>query len=177
MGVYPIDKFEFIGQKEFEDFILTCYEASRFTGEDEITGIMNASTSILIGSAKPNESITEERLRKFVEDVLRLRYQENIKMRLKVIAWVFPQSLQKYAKILENYFFKKNLPVEIELVPINSQLFRKRILEHYQDASKNEFLLKFISQASIMDIAYKKISGLKYGFEAVGARSNNIGNF
>jgi len=174
MGVYPIEKFEFMQQKEFEDFILTCYAARRFTGEGRISGIMNASTSLLIGSVKPNESISEKQLRKYVEDVLMLRYQKNIKMKLKVISWVFPKSLQKYARILENYFAKKNLSVAIELIPINSQLFRKRILEHYPDASKNEFLLKFISQASIMDIAYKKIDGLKYGFAAVGARSNNI---
>ncbi len=177
MGVYPIEKFGFIGQKEFEDFILTCYESRRFTGEGEITGVMNASTSILIGSVKPDESIPEERLKKFVEDILKLRYQENIRLRLKIIAWVFPPSLQKYAKVLENYFFKKNLAVEIELIPINSQLFRKRILEHYQDTSKTEFLLKFISQPSIMDIVCKKVSGLKYKFEAMGARSNNIDGY
>lgn len=178
MGVYPIEKFQFISQKEFEDFILTCYEARRFTGEGEITGVMNASTSILIGSVKPDESIPEDKLKKFIEDVLKLRFQENIRMRLKVIAWVFPPSLQKYARILENYFYKKNLPVEIELIPINSQLFRKRILEHYShDSAKTEFLLKFISQPSIMDIVCKKISGLKYKFEAAGARSNNIDGY
>ncbi|PIU54640.1 MAG: hypothetical protein COS89_09765, partial [Deltaproteobacteria bacterium CG07_land_8_20_14_0_80_38_7] len=174
MGVYPIEKFECISQKEFEDFILTSYEARRFIGEGEITGVMNSATSILVGSVKPHESISEERIKKFVEDVLKLRYQDNIRLKLKVIAWVFPQSLQKYARILENYFSKKCLPVEIELIPINSQRFRDRILEHYQDASKNEFLLKFISQASVMDITYKKVDGLKYRFEAVGARSNNI---
>ena len=98
-------------------------------------------------------------------------------MKLKVIAWVFPPLLRRYAKVSENYFFKKNLAVEIELIPINSQLFRKRIFEHYQDTSKSEFLLKFISQPSIMDIVYKKVSGLKYKFEAVGARSNNIDGY
>lgn len=177
MGVYPIEKFEFIGQKEFEDFILTCYEARRFTGEGEITGVMNASTSLLIGSVKPSEPMPEQKLKKFIEDVLKFRYQENIKIKLKVIAWIFPPLLQKYAKVLENYFFKKNLPIEIELIPINSQLFRRRILEHYQDTSKTEFLLKFISQPSIVDIGYKKISGLKYKLEAVGARSNNIDGY
>lgn len=177
MGVYPIEKFEFIGQKEFEDFILTCYEARRFTGEGEITGVMNASTSILIGSVKPHESLSEERLKKFTEDVLRLRYQENMRLKLKVIAWVFPPSLQKYSRVLESYFYKKNLAIDIEMIPINSQLFRKRILEHYQDTAKSEFLLKFISQPSIMDISYKKAEGLKYKFEAIGARSNNIDGY
>ncbi len=177
MGVYPMEKFEFISQKEFEDFILTCYEARRFTGEGIITGIMNAATSLLIGSVKTDKSITEMQVKKFVEDALKLRYQRNIKMRLKVIAWKFPPSLQKYAKILENYFFKKNLAVGIELIPINSQLFRKRILEHYKDAAKSEFLLKFISQASIMDITSKKVKGFKYKFKTVGARSNNIDGY
>ena len=175
-GVYPIEKFEFISQKEFEDFILTCYEARRFTGEGEITGVMNASTTILIGSVQPHESISEKRLKKFVEDTLKLRYQKNIKMRLKVVAWVFPPTLQKYAQILENYFYKENLPVEIELIPINSQLFRKRILEHYQDADRGEFLLKFIAQPSITDVHYKKVSGFNYKFEAV-ARSNNVDGY
>jgi DNA modification methylase len=177
MGVYPIEKFQFIEQKQFEDFILTCYGASRFTGEGKITGVMNAGTSLLIGSVKPNESLSEKDLKKFVEDILKLRYQENIRLRLKVIAWVFPPGLQKYAQVLENYFYKKNLAVEIELIPINSQLFRKRILDHYPDASKSEFLLKFISQASIMDIACRKIEGLKYAFEAVGTRSNNLDGY
>ena len=174
MGVYPIEKFAFISQRNFEDFILTCYDARRFTGEADITGVMNAATSILIGSVKPDESISEQRLKQFVTDVMRLRFQENIKLRLKVIAWVFPPTLQKYARVLENYFSQKNVPVEIELVPINSQLFRSRILERYLDASKSEFLLKFVSQPSIMDIAFKKVTGLKYRFEAIGARSNNI---
>ena len=177
MGVYPIEKFQFIEQKQFEDFILTCYGASRFTGEGKISGVMNAGTSLLIGSVKPNESLSEADLKKFVEDVLKLRYQENIRLRLKVVAWVFPPGLQKYAQVLENYFYKKNVPVDIELIPINTQLFRKRILDHYPDASKSEFLLKFISQASIMDIACKKLSGLTYAFEAVGARSNNLDGY
>ena len=57
MGVYPIEKFEFIGQKEFEDFILTCYESRRFTGEGQITGVMNAATSLLIGSVNLQTAI------------------------------------------------------------------------------------------------------------------------
>lgn len=177
LGVYPIEKFSSMKQGDFEDFILTCYGAKRFTGEGETTGVMNASTSVLIGPADPTKSIPEERLKGFVSDSLRLRYQENIRLRLKVIAWMFPPSLQKYAKTLEAYFYKQNIAVDIELIPINSQLFRKRILEHYPDASDNEFLLKFVTQPSISDIACKRIEALKYQFEAVGARSNNLDGY
>jgi len=174
MGVYPIEKFKNINQGHFEEFILTSYNSRRFTGEGKITGVMNAATSILIGPSKSEKSVSERELKQFVTDCLKLRYQKNIRVKLKIIAWIFPPSIQKYAKILENYFFKQNLPIEIELVPVNSQLFRKRILEHYQDSAKTEFLLKFISQASIMDLTYRKKNGLKYEFKAVGARSNNL---
>lgn len=177
LGVYPVEKFGNMRQEDFEDFILTCYGARRFTGEGEITGVMNASTSVFVGPADPTKSIPEERLKSFVSDSLRLRYQENVRLRLKVIAWVFPPSLQKYAKVLEAYFYKKNVAVDIELIPINSQLFRKRILEHYPDASDNEFLLKFVAQPSISDIAFKRVEALKYQFEAVGARSNNLDGY
>lgn len=177
LGIYPVEKFEYISQKEFEDFILACYGATRYTGESEITGIMDAATTLLIGSVKPNASVEEKRFREFVSNTFRLRFQKNMRMKLKVIAWRFPPIFQKYARTLETYFAKKNIAVEIELIPINSQLFRQRILEHYPDVSKNEFLLKFISQPSIMDISCKKINGLVYEFKAIGARSNNLDGY
>jgi DNA modification methylase len=177
LGVYPIEKFATLKQEDFEDFILTSYGARRFTGEGTVTGVMNATTSLLVGPADPRKGVSEDTLKQFVVDSLKLRYQENIRMKLKVVAWVFPPSLQKYAKKLKEYFYKENVAVDIELIPINSQLFRKRILEHYRDADENEFLLKFVTSPSIAEIAVRKISHLKYQFEAVGARSNNLDGF
>lgn len=177
LGVYPIEKFATLKQEDFDDFILASYGSRRFTGEGKVTGVMNATTSLLVGPADPTKGISEETLKQFIVDSLKLRYQENIRMKLKVVAWMFPPSLQKYAKKLEEYFYKQNVAVDIELIPINSQLFRKRILEHYKDADENEFLLKFVTSPSIAEIAVRKISHLKYQFEAVGARSNNLDGF
>src|SRR3990172_5269606 len=113
LGVYPIDKYSKMNQEDFDNFILTSYGARRFTGEEELTGVMNASTTLLVGPADPTKSISEERLKTYVQDSLRLRYQENIRMKLKVVGWVFPPSFQKYAKVLEDYFYKQNLAVDI----------------------------------------------------------------
>ncbi|MEI7615226.1 MAG: site-specific DNA-methyltransferase [Actinomycetota bacterium] len=177
LGVYPIEKFSSLSQEQFEEFILTCYGSRRFTGEGKITGVMNSQTNILVGSSNPAESVNETDLKQFVSDSLRLRYQENSRMKLKVLAWTFPPNLQKYAKTLESYFAKQNIVVDIELIPINSQLFRKRIIEHYQDTQDNEFLLLFVTSPSIPEIRYKKISELTYEFEAVSARSNNLNGY
>jgi len=177
LGVYPIEKFATLKQEEFENFILTSYGSRRFTGEGTVTGVMNATTSLLVGPTDPTKGVSEETLKQFVVDSLKLRYQENIRMKLKVVAWVFPPSLQKYAKKLEEYFYKQNVAVDIELIPINSQLFRKRILEHYKDADENEFLLKFVTSPSIAEIAVTKMGHLNYRCEAVGARSNNLDGY
>lgn len=177
LGVYPVERFGSLSQEQFEEFILACYGTRRFTGEGKITGVMNSQTNVLVGYANTAESVKETELKQFVADSLRLRYQENSRMKLKVLAWTFPPRLQKYVKTLENYFFKQNIVVDIELIPINSQLFRKRILEHYQDAQDSEFLLLFVTSPSTSEIRYKKISELTYEFEAVGARSNNLDGY
>lgn len=177
LGVYPVEKFSSLSQEQFEEFILACYGSRRFTGEGRITGVMNSQTNVLVGYADTAESVKETELKQFVADSLRLRYQENARMKLKVLAWTFPPTLQKYVKILENYFSKQNIVVEIELIPINSQLFRKRILEHYQDTQDSEFLLLFVTSPSVPEIRHKKIGELTYEFEAVGARSNNLDGY
>lgn len=177
LGVYPVEKFSSLSKEQFEDFILSCYGARKFTGEGNITGVMNSQTNVLVGSSNPTDSVKEIDLKQFISDSLRLRYQENSRMKLKILAWTFPPKLQKYVKTLENYFSKQNVAVDIELIPINSQLFRKRILEHYQDTPDSEFLLLFVTSPSIPEIRYKKIEGLTYEFEAAGARSNNLDGY
>lgn len=177
LGVYPVEKFSSLSQEQFEEFILACYGSRRFTGEGRITGVMNSQTNVLVGYADTTESVKETELKQFVADSLRLRYQENSRMKLKVLAWTFPPKLQKYVKTLENYFSKQNIVVEIELIPINSQLFRKRILEHYQNTQDSEFLLLFVTSPSVPEIRHKKVGELTYEFEAVGARSNNLDGY
>jgi len=177
LGVYPIEKFASLSQEQFEEFVLACYGSRRFTGEGRITGVMNSQTNVLVGNANTTDSIKELELKKFIADSLRLRYQENSRMKLKVLAWTFPPKLQKYVKTLGNYFYKQNIAIDIELIPINSQLFRKRILEHYQDSQDGEFLLLFVTSPSIPEIRYKKIDGLTYEFESAGARSNNLNGY
>ena len=177
LGVYPVEKFSSLPQDQFEEFILSCYGARRFTGEGKITGVMNSQTNVFIGSSNVDQSVKELDLKQFVIDSLNLRYQENSRMKLKVLAWTFPPSLQKYVKTLSNYFFKKNIAIDIELIPINSQLFRKRILDHYQTTDESEFLLVFVTSPSIPEIRWKKIDKLDYEFEAVGARSNNLDGY
>jgi DNA modification methylase len=176
-GVYPIEKFSSLSQEQFEDFILSCYGARRFTGEGKITGVMNSQTNVFVGSSDINKSVNELELKEFIIDSLNLRYQDNSRMKLKVLAWTFPPSLQRYTKTLTNYFYKKSIAVDIELIPINSQLFRKRVLDHYQDTNQSEFLLVFVTSPSIQEIRFKKVSDLTYEFEAVGARSNNLDGY
>lgn len=177
IGTYPVEKFSKINQQTFNEFILTCYGARVWTGSGNITGVMNASTTVLVGPANPKDNLKPEIIKSFVQDSLRQRIIEGVQMKLKIIGWSFPRAVQKYCRNLERYLEKNDLPVTLELIPLNSEQFRHRIIEQYEGKSvtDSDFLLKFIVSPTIGDIAVKKINGLTYQFTAEGTHSNNLG--
>lgn len=179
VGIYPVEKFNSTDQKTFNEFILTCYGARVWTSSGAITGVMNASTTILVGSANPKEILSPETIRQFVQDSLRQRFDENIRMKIKIIAWSFPKYIQKYCQQLENFLEKQGVNAGIELIPINSEQFRHRITEQYagRAVTDSDFLLKFIVSPTIGNIGVKRINALRYQFVAEGTHSNNLDGF
>ncbi|MBU4481656.1 hypothetical protein KKH59_05120, partial [Patescibacteria group bacterium] len=91
----------------------------------------------------------------------------------KIIGWRFSRQITAYIKILEDYIFKNNLPVKLELIPLDSKEFRARVLQRYPDASDAEFFLRFSKAPVIGDIKVKKIKGLEYEIEAIDTFSTN----
>jgi len=63
--------------------------------------------------------------------------------------------------------------MEIDLIPLDSKEFRKRILQRYQDIDEAEFYLRFSKQPVIGEIKVKKVASLEYEFEALDAFSSN----
>lgn len=74
---------------------------------------------------------------------------------------------------MKRYIEDNNLPVEIDLIPLDSRDFRKRILQRYQDIDEAEFYLRFSKPPVIGDIRIKKVGALEYEFSAVDAFSSN----
>lgn len=176
IGTYPVEKFANIEQKTFNEFILTCYGARIWTGSGNITGVMNAATTVLVGPANPKENLKPDTIKDFVQDSLKQRIVDGIQMKLKIIAWSFPRAVQKYCRTLERYLEKNSLPVTLELIPLSSEQFRHRIIEQYNGKSvtDSDFLLKFIVSPTIGNIAVKTISDRSYQFTAEGSHSNNL---
>lgn len=176
VGTYPMERFLDVDQKSFIEFILTCYGARIWTGSDGISGVMNAATTILVGPHDPKEDIKPDAIRIFIQETLKQRFNPELRMKLKIISWRFPKTVQKYCRDLEKYFEKQGVVVSLELIPINSEQFRHRITEQYagKPITESEFLLKFIVSPAIGTIAVKKIGELEYEFTAEGAHSNNL---
>lgn len=82
-------------------------------------------------------------------------------------------SIDRYIKVLRKYIEDNNLPMEIDLIPLDSKEFRKRILQRYQDVEDAEFYLRFSKPPVIGDIKVKKLADLEYEFEAVDTFSSN----
>jgi len=174
LGVYPTEKFASIPQEDFIDFVLTCYGASKNTAQGMAHGFRppGQSEPILIGPANPKESISGKEIKAFFDEI-KSRLEPNKLVSAKIIGWRFNRQVMEYIKILEQYIFKNNLPVKLELIPLDSKEFRARVLQRYPDVDDAEFFLRFSKAPVIGDIKIKKIKGLEYEFEAIDVISTN----
>jgi len=174
LGVYPVDKFEYLPQEDFVNFVLTCYGASRNTAEGITHGFRppGQSEPILVGQANPKEPIDAQSVKDFFDEI-KSRLEVNKLVKAKIIAWRFSRRVMEYLKILRKYIADNNLPMELDLIPLDSKEFREHILRRFPDVSDAEFYLRFSKPPAIGDIRVKKISPLEYEFEAVDAMSTN----
>jgi len=173
-GVYPIEKFKGLDQESLINFVLTCYGASRNTAEGITHGFRppRQQEPILVGPPDPVESIDAQNIKGFFDEI-KYRLEPNKLVRAKIIGWRFSRQVIEYIKILRRYIEENNLPMEIELIPLDSKEFRTRILQRFPDAEEGEFFLRFSKSPVIGDIRVKKMGSFEYEFEAVDAVSTN----
>ena len=174
LGVYPVDKFTHLDHDSFIDFVLTCYGASHNTAEGVAHGFRppGQQEPIIVGPANANDSIDAQTVKAFFDEI-KSRLEPNKMVRAKIIGWRFNRQVVEYIKVLQRYIYENNLPVEIDLIPLDSKEFRKRILQRYQDVDEAEFYLRFSKPPVIGDIRVKKVGELEYEFEAMDAFSSN----
>jgi len=174
LGVYPVDKFTHLDHDSFIDFVLTCYGASHNTAEGIAHGFRPPAQQepIIVGPANANDSIDAQTVKAFFDEI-KSRLEPNKMVRAKIIGWRFNRQVVEYIKVLQRYIYENNLPVEIDLIPLDSKEFRKRILQRYQDVEDAEFYLRFSKPPVVGDIRVKKTGQLEYEFEAMDAFSSN----
>ena len=174
LGVYPVDKFTYLDQNSFIDFVLTCYGASHNTAEGIAHGFRppGQQEPILVSSANPNDSIDAQTVKAFFDEI-KSRLEPNKLVHAKIIGWRFNRQVVEYIKVLQRYIYENTLPIEIDLIPLDSREFRRRILQRYQDVDEAEFYLRFSKPPVIGDMRVKKVAPLEYEFEAVDTFSSN----
>jgi len=173
-GVYPVDKFEYISHEDFLTFVLTCYGASKNTAEGITHGFRppGQSEPILVGPANPKEPVSAKIVKEFFDEI-KNRLEPNKLVKAKIIAWRFSRQVLEYTKILRKYISDNNLPMELDLIPLDSKEFRQHILRRFPDVEDAEFYLRFSKPPVIGDIRVKKVGPLEYEFEAIDAFSAN----
>jgi hypothetical protein len=180
VGVYPMDRFKAVDEDQFNQFILQCFDASLNTQDGIITGFRNQLEPILVGPADPDAAPDPMRVKEFFEECLK-RLQANARLKARVIAWKFSPQLNEYRQSLLAWIAKnlpaKNVAMEFEYVPINSEQFRERIRRKYPDAEDNEFFMRFTNPPIIGDIRVKHAGGRRYAFEAVDTHSGNLDGY
>jgi len=174
LGVYPIDKFTHLSQDDFVNFVLTCYGASRNTAEGVTHGFRppGQSEPILVGLANLKEPIDAQVVKSYFDEI-KNRLEPNKLVKPKIIGWRFSRQVLVYVKILRKYIADNNLPMELELIPLDSKEFRQHILRRFPDVEDAEFYLRFSKPPIIGDFRIKKIGNLEYEFEAIDTFSTN----
>lgn len=174
VGTYPVEKFEFLPQDDFVNFVLTAYGASRNTASGVTHGYRppGQQEPILIGPANSKASIEANAVKVFFDEI-KQRLEPNKMVRAKVIGWRFSRRVVEYVKILRRYIEKNIVPLEIELIPLDSKEFRRRVLQRYPEVEEGETLLRFSKAPVIGDVRVKKVGPLEYEFEAIDAFSTN----
>ena len=173
-GVYPIDKFESLSHEDFVTFVLTCYGASKNTAEGFTHGFRppGQSEPVLVGPANPKEPVDAETVKAFFDEI-KGRLEPNKLVKAKILAWRFSRQVLEYSRILRKYVANNNLPVELDLVTLDSREFRQHILRRFPNVEDAEFYLRFSKPPVLGDIRIKKAGPLEYKFEAIDTFSTN----
>ncbi len=176
VGIYPIDLFENIDQDTFRRHILTILRARPSATEDNISGYSGPTEPILIGNVDVKNPIEPKQLKFFLESV-NTKYHANTPVHARVFAWHFPAAVERYAEQLKTFIGTLVRPAElsIELIPIDSEIFRAHVMRLYADIQDSALLLSFIHQPVIGKIGALKVDGKKWKFEAQGARAVTSG--
>jgi hypothetical protein len=165
-GIYEIPALANLSNDEFRQFIIAAYNGRVAVSDDFIHG-QKDGIPLYVGPASQESAITKDQVLDFAK-VVKTKKGKNHGI---MLAWAFLPSAQEAAHKLE---IEKAITVDfvkIDLIPIESQDFRKHIVtkhKEYQD------LLVFILPP-LVRINSKRISSLEYAFDISESTSMNIG--
>ncbi|HUU87165.1 MAG TPA: site-specific DNA-methyltransferase [Candidatus Glassbacteria bacterium] len=165
-GIYEIPALANLSNDEFRQFIITAYNGRIAVSDDFIHG-QKDGIPLYVGPASQESAITKDQVLDFAKVVKTKKGKNHGTM----LAWAFLPSAQEAARKLEAEQAITVDFVKIDLIPIESQDFRKHIVtkhREYQD------LLVFILPP-LVRITSKRISSLNYEFDISESTSMNIG--
>lgn len=176
VGIYPMQLFEGLDALTFKRHILTIVRARESGTQDGITGYSGPTEPILVGNTDLRNPIDPNDLKRFVQAVV-TKHKPNVKILARVFAWSFPADVERYKNELQAAVDQmvRPQPLAIKLIPIESEEFRRHVLELYADVEDTALLLSFIRPPVIGQIETMKIKGREWKFEAKGARAWSTG--
>jgi len=165
-GIYEIPALVDLTDEEFRQFIIAAYNGRIATADDQVHGYKEG-VPLYVGSASQDKPITKNHVLDFAK-VMKTKKGKN---HGTILAWAFSQSAQEAARRLEAEQAVTVDFVKIDLIPIESQDFRKHIItkhKEYQD------LLVFVLPPEVR-VKYKHIAPRKYEFDISESISLNTG--
>jgi len=165
-GVYEVPKLVELSNESFRNFVIAAFNGRVSTEEGLIHGY-KSGVPLFVGPSSQEETITKEDVIKFAKEIITKKNKHNGTM----IGWAFAPSAQEAAHKLAASHAAAIDFVKLELVPLESEDFRKHITSKHPEY-KN--LLKFILPPEVR-VSTKQLSQKEYEFDVSESVALNPG--
>jgi DNA modification methylase len=170
-GIYEIDRLTELSHEAFRAFVLACYGARKWTGNDpNIHGVKQRE---LLWVAGPKESnvVTASDVRSFAHAVMSSRRPEE--RQAVMIGWGIDPKARAYADQVMALGERKPIQfIKLRLWPLSGEEFKSHICRKHD---KYKDFLAFILPPDIPRIGITRLESMKYRFDVSEARSMNTG--
>lgn len=163
-GVYEVPKLVELSNESFRNFVISAFNGRHSTEEGLIHGYKNG-VPIFVGSSSQDDTITKSDVVAFAKEILTKKNKHTGTM----IAWAFAPSAQEAAHKLAAAHTASIDFVKLELLPLESDLFREHITSKHPEYRN---LLKFILPPEVR-ISVKQIGSREYEFDVSESVSLN----
>lgn len=165
-GMYEIPTLTRLTDEEFRQFVITAFNGRVAAADDFVHGY-KMRVPLYVGSVSQEKPITKEEVISFSKNILEKKDLRHGIM----LGWAFTPGAQDAARKIEEEGKATMEFVKISLIPIESQEFRREIVEKHREYTD---LLTFILPPEIM-LNIERVGPRRYEFDISESVSLNGG--
>ncbi len=174
-GIYEADRLSQMPKREFRDFVLSAYGASRI---EDLSGVIHGwrnQLPIWVGNPGLDDQAAAEDVYAFANAVRRTEQYQQANLRNgEMLAWGFRSDAAEAADRLRSLQAIDVNFIQLAQVRIGGDEFRRHVVKRSTDLADYSDFLTFI-QPPVVDVGWRALGGRSVTFDAGGTAVVNPG--